>query len=52
MDRLLEFKSRKLAGLGVADVDQLQRRFSQLADKSAAEVASLYDFEIIGVHSV
>lgn len=52
LDGLLEHKFRRLAGLGVADVDALQRRLSGLASKSAAELAELYDFEIVaGTHS-
>jgi 2-methylcitrate dehydratase len=43
---LLEHKFRVLAGLGVADVDALYRRFTGLAEKSAAEIAELYDFQI------
>ena len=43
---LLEHKFRLLASLGVDDVDGLYRRFTGLAEKSAAEVAGLYDFEI------
>jgi 2-methylcitrate dehydratase len=44
---LLAHKFRVLAGLGVADVEGLYRRFTGLADKSPAEVADLYDFEIL-----
>ncbi|MEX0677641.1 MAG: MmgE/PrpD family protein [Pirellulales bacterium] len=44
---LLEHKFRVLAGLGVSDVDALYRRFTGLAKKSAAEIAELYDFEIL-----
>jgi hypothetical protein len=43
---LLEHKFRLLAGLGVADVDALYRRFSGMSDKSPAEIAELYDFGI------
>ncbi len=43
---LLENKFRVLAGLGVKDVDALYRRFTGMAEKTAAEIASLYDFEI------
>jgi len=46
---LLEHKFRTLAGLGVRDVDALYRRFTGMAEKSAAEIADLYDFEIQGV---
>lgn len=44
---LLEHKFRVLAALGVSDVDALYRRFTKMSDKSAAEIAELYDFEII-----
>jgi len=44
---LLEHKFRVLAGLGVADVDALYRRFTGLAEKSAAQIAALYDFQIV-----
>jgi 2-methylcitrate dehydratase len=43
---LLEHKFRLLAGLGVADVDALYRRFTGMANKSPAEIAELFDFEI------
>ncbi|MBC7852620.1 MAG: MmgE/PrpD family protein, partial [Pirellulaceae bacterium] len=43
---LLSHKFRVLAGLGVGDADELFRRFSGLAKKSAAELRTLYDFEI------
>lgn len=46
LDGLLAHKFRLLAGLGVADVDALERRFSDLASKLASEIAGLYDFEI------
>ena len=42
-----EHKFRLLAGLGVEDVDALYRRFTDLAEKSADEIARLYDFEIL-----
>ncbi len=45
---LLEYKFRLLAGLGVRDVDALYRRFTNLSAKSAADIATLYDFEIRG----
>jgi 2-methylcitrate dehydratase len=48
LDRLLGHKFRLLAGLGVADVDALYRRFTGIAAKSAQEIADLYDFEIRG----
>ncbi len=46
---LLEHKFRTLAGLGVGDVDALYGRFTGMAEKSAAEIAELYDFEISGL---
>ena len=44
---LLDHKFRVLAGLGVADVDALYRRFTGLAEMSAAEIGELYDFQIV-----
>jgi 2-methylcitrate dehydratase len=49
LDELLNHKFRVLASLAVDDVDALYGRFSGLADKSAAEIAELYDFQIKGV---
>ena len=46
---LLEHKVRLLSSLGVRDVDDLLRRFTGLADKSADEIGDLFDFEILGV---
>jgi 2-methylcitrate dehydratase len=46
---LLEHKFRLLAALGVDDVDQLVSRFTRLAEKSPAEISSLYDFTIRGL---
>jgi 2-methylcitrate dehydratase len=46
---LLAHKCRLLAGAAVADVEALVKRFSDLKEKSAAEIANLYDFEIRGV---
>ena len=43
---LLSHKFRALAGLGVRDVEGLLLRFSGLGKKSAAELRTLYDFEI------
>jgi 2-methylcitrate dehydratase len=43
---LLQHKFRVLASLGVSDVDALYARFTNLAEKSAAEIADLYDFPI------
>ncbi len=51
LDGLLEYKFRKLASLGVDDVDALHRRFTGLADKPAQEIATLYDFRIRGLPS-
>jgi hypothetical protein len=45
---LVEHKFRALAALGVRDVDALYKRFTGLANKSSAEIANLYDFEILG----
>ena len=45
---LLEHKFRVLAGLGVTDVNALYRRFTNLSEKSVAEIADLYDFHIQG----
>ncbi|HXT58024.1 MAG TPA: MmgE/PrpD family protein [Pirellulales bacterium] len=47
LDELLAHKFRLLASLGVADVDGLYQRFTNVAAKSAEEVADLYDFEIL-----
>jgi 2-methylcitrate dehydratase len=47
LDRLLAHKFRLLAGLGVRDVDALYDRFTNLAGKSADDIARLYDFEIL-----
>lgn len=49
LDDLLRHKFRALASLGVDDPDALLRRFSDLSSRSAAEIASLYDFRIRGV---
>jgi 2-methylcitrate dehydratase len=43
---LMAHKFRELAGLGVRDVAGLHTRFTGLAKKSAAELRTLYDFEI------
>jgi 2-methylcitrate dehydratase len=48
LDGLLEHKFRTLAALGVSDPLALYRRFTGLRDKSSAEIASLFDFEIRG----
>lgn len=47
LDELLGHKFRLLASLGVADVDALYARFTNLADKSPAEIGSLLDFELL-----
>ena len=44
---LLSHKFRALAGLGVREVDGLLQRFSGLAGRSANELRSLYDFELV-----
>jgi 2-methylcitrate dehydratase len=49
LDELLEHKFRLLASMGVDDVDALRERFSNLGQKTAAEIASLYDFQIRGI---
>jgi len=46
LDELLRLKFQRLASHGVQSVDALHSRFSQLADASAADVQSLYDFNI------
>ena len=46
LDDLLAHKFRLLASLGVADVDGLYRRFIGIAQKSAAEIEALYDFDL------
>jgi len=43
---LLEHKFRRLAGLGVADVDSLIARMTNLAAKSPVQVRDLYSFPI------
>jgi 2-methylcitrate dehydratase len=49
LDDVLAFKFRSLAGLAVDDPEALRRRFSNLATKSAVEIARIYDFPIRGV---
>jgi len=46
---LLEHKFQLLAGLGVSDVVGLYRRFTQLQQKTAPQIAQLYDFDIRGL---
>jgi 2-methylcitrate dehydratase len=47
LDGLLEHKFRRLASLGVTDVEGLFRRFTNLAEKSADEIGALYNFELL-----
>ncbi|HET6884417.1 MAG TPA: MmgE/PrpD family protein [Pirellulales bacterium] len=47
LDDLLAHKFRFLAALGVADVDALYRRFANVGRKSAEEIESLYDFDLL-----
>jgi 2-methylcitrate dehydratase len=47
LDELLAHKFRLLAALGVADVDALYRRFTNLGEKSAEDIAAIFDFELI-----
>lgn len=49
LSSLLSLKFRKLAELGVADGDALYARFTNLANKSAADIANLYNFQIAGL---
>jgi 2-methylcitrate dehydratase len=46
LGRLLAVKFRRLASLGVDDVDELHRRFSGFAKKSPQEIRDLYNFEL------
>jgi hypothetical protein len=46
LDGLLAYKFRKLAELGVADVDALYQRFTGMVGKSPSAIAALYDFKI------
>jgi 2-methylcitrate dehydratase len=46
LDRLLNHKFRLLASLATSDVEALHRRFTNLASKSANEIAEFYNFEI------
>jgi 2-methylcitrate dehydratase len=48
LDELLAHKFRSLASLGVADGEALYQRFTDLEQKSAEEIAALYDFELVG----
>jgi 2-methylcitrate dehydratase len=47
LDELLSHKFRLLAALGVADANALYARFANLAQKSAEELAGLYDFDLL-----
>ena len=47
LDELLAHKVRRLAALGVRDVNGLITRFSNRADKSAEEIRDLYGFELL-----
>ena len=46
LDSLLRHKFHVLASLGTGDVDALDRRFGGMADRSADEIRTLYDFKI------
>ncbi|MEX2188728.1 MAG: MmgE/PrpD family protein [Pirellulales bacterium] len=47
LDALLAHKFRRLASLGVADPDALWRRLQGLSERSATDIATLYDFDIL-----
>jgi len=49
LESVLAHKFALLAELGVADPEALRARFSGLECKTPAEVASLYDFTLLGV---
>ena len=51
LNELLAHKFQRLASLGVSDVDALYQRFTGLAEKSAADIRDLYNFEIAHVRS-
>ncbi|MCH8923779.1 MAG: MmgE/PrpD family protein [Planctomycetes bacterium] len=46
LPELLQVKFQRLAAMAVADPDALYERFSNLARRSAEEIAELYDFEM------
>src|SRR4029079_7245079 len=46
---LLSHKFTVLSAMAVDDVDRLRRRYSALAEKSAAQMAMLHHFEIRGL---
>ncbi|HEX3997573.1 MAG TPA: MmgE/PrpD family protein [Pirellulales bacterium] len=48
LDSLLDHKFQALAAPAVSDVAALERRFTNLGDRSPEEIAALYDFEIRG----
>jgi 2-methylcitrate dehydratase len=50
LDTLLEHKFRLLAELGVADVRDLYLRMTNLGEKTADQIATLYDFELLPTH--
>ncbi len=47
LDSLLEHKFRRLASLGVHDVEALYSRVTNMVDKSADEIRRLYEFQIL-----
>lgn len=47
LSKILDEKFRRLASLGVANVDALLTRVSNLGSKSADQIRSLYDFELL-----
>ncbi len=47
LNELLDHKVRRLAALGVADVEGLIARFTNLAEKSVAEIRRLYAFDLL-----
>lgn len=47
LDDFLTHKFRLLAALGVENVDALYQRFTNLAQKSAGEIAAFYDFDLV-----
>jgi 2-methylcitrate dehydratase len=49
LDDVLNYKFSKLAALAVDNLDELRNRFTNLGQKSAAEIARLYDFPIRNV---
>jgi 2-methylcitrate dehydratase len=51
LGEVLNYKFDSLAALAVDDPNQLQARFSNLQQRSAEEIASLYDFPIRGIDS-